>query len=426
MDALELIDQPTEDLEIIDQPTDETSEEEIEGGESKQVTEPADKVDGRKFNPEWSKALKELRELYPDKADMLTKMRDNYARFQDVQALAPKGLEDIRSWKTTIDAVGGPEAAAEMMQRVAGMEALDAKIEAGDDTFVDELPENLQKGVFGMVPQLLNRLSENDSAAFSAAVAPHFQKALAGTGLGGVLDGQLAGLKGIYDRTTDPEMKAEIRQLYQDAAKTKTWYDGQTNGAGSLPAGNKTVSPEVARLQAQVSTYEQGERQKFVDNVLGVRDRQIEDSFKENVAVYVKQFGLSEAQQKDLLDSFSAKVKANQVEGTPFFKQLTAYSSLKKRDQSTVDNYIKSATAQDAKSIVDGLITTRYGGTRTRKAATHDAGTTTTEGGSTRVAQIPDQSQWDMDKMEAAGYEATAKVGKYHLKGGKTVQLVRQ
>lgn len=384
-----------------------------------------DKVDGRKFNPEWSKALKELRELYPDKADMLTKMRDNYARFQDVQALAPKGLDDIRAWKTTIDAVGGPEAAAEMMQRVAGMEAMDAKIEAGDDSFVDELPENLQKGVFGMVPQLLNRLSESDQAAFSAAVAPHFASALAGTGLGTVIDTQMAGLKQLYDRTTDPEMKAQIRDLYNDASKTKTWFDGQTQGKSALPgAGSKTINPEVASLQKKLQGYEATDEKTFLKTVTDATNSHIGKAFAENTAVYVKQFNLTESQQSDLMDSFGTKLTNKLGEDAAFQKQLKAYKALKTpADQ--VNTYIQSKVDENAKTIIDGLVTARYGGMKTRKAPAVDASTTTTTNGAVRVAQTPSQDTWDMDKMLALGHNETAAKGIFHLKNGKTVQFVR-
>jgi hypothetical protein len=41
------------------------------------------------------------------------------------------------------------------------------------------------------------------------------------------------------------------------------------------------------------------------------------------------------------------------------------------------------------------------------------------------VAKTPDQSEWDMDKMDAVGYDQTAKIGKFFLKGNRTVQVVR-
>jgi hypothetical protein len=423
-DVLDQIDQTTEttlDTSADDQQLDTTLETQPE---SQQPTS-EEKGEWRRVPSEWSKAIKELRELYPDRADMLTKLRDGYGRYAALSEVAPKGLDDVRQWKTTLDALGGSEAAAELMQRTADMEAVDARIESGDYSVLAELSPEWQKGFYQMLPDALTDLSEKDPNAFASAVQPHFQAALAGTGLGKVIDNQLASLNTLYASTTDPEARATIKQLYQEAQQTKQWYDAQTKGAGAMPNGAaKTVSPELARAQKQLETYQQGERQQFVDSVLSLRNKTIEDSFKEHVAPYVKQLGLSETQVSDLRDSFAAKIEASQVEGTPFFKQLKAYSSLKTRDKNVVDNFVKSATSQDAKTILDGLVTARYGGMRKAKPSV-DTGTKTTDNGAVRVAQAPPQEQWDMGKMEAAGYEATVKKGIFYLQGNRTVQLAR-
>jgi hypothetical protein len=90
-----------------------------------------------------------------------------------------------------------------------------------------------------------------------------------------------------------------------------------------------------------------------------------------------------------------------------------------------VNSYIRSKIDESAKAIIDGLVTARYGGMRKAKPVVA-AGTSTTDAGAVRVAKTPDRSEWDMDKMDALGYEATAKIGKFFLKGGRTVQVVRQ
>jgi hypothetical protein len=411
-DVLDQIDQTTDADQQLDTTLEDTTLETTADadGADKHLATDSDKVDGRKFPQEWSKALKELRELYPDRADMLTKLRDTYGRYGAVGELAPKGVEEIRQWKTTLDALGGSEAAADMMQRTAAMEAVDERIESGDYGVIAELSPEWQKGFYQMLPDALTDLSTKDPQAFSAAVMPHFAAALEGTGMGDHL-------KKMYAAAGDNEpLKELIKQQYD-------WLQSQIAGKGQLQ-GNKTVSPELARAQKQLETYQQGERESFVNSVLSTRDKAIDDSFNEHVAVYKKQLGLTDSQVADLQESFAAKVKASQVEGTPFFKQLKAYSALKTRDMATVDTYIKSATTQDAKTIIDGLVTARYGGMR-QKAKPVTTGTTTTDAGVTRVAQDPPRDQWDMEKMDAAGYDATAKVGKFFLNGGRTVQRAR-
>lgn len=409
-----VIDQTTEDLDLVEQPGEVSESEQTESSgenlESKQQTE-AEKLDGRRFNPEWSKALKELRELYPDKADMLTKMRDNYARYQALQEVAPKGLEDVRAWKSTLDALGGSEAAAELMQRVADVEQIDSRIEAGDYGVISELPEGMQKGIYNMLPEMLADLSQKDTQTFSSIVQPHFQAALLGTGMGEHLK-QLYGLLG-----DNEQAKALVKQQFD-------WFQNQTNGVGKMPGGQKTVSPEVQRLQAELATRNAKDNESFIGGVTQATNTYVSDAFTKNAEVYLKQLNLTDAQKSDLQESFGSKLTSKLESDTAFQKQLAAYASLKNRNPEQVTSYIRSKINESAKSIIDGLVTARYGGMRKAKPAAA-AGTTTTDAGVTRVAQAPDQSSWDMNKMEAMGYENTVKKGLFYLQGGRSVQLAR-
>jgi hypothetical protein len=386
------------------------AESQTENQESTQQTE-ADKVDGRRFNPEWSKALKELRELYPDKADMLTKMRDNYARYQALQEVAPKGLEDVRAWKSTLDALGGSEAAADLMQRVADVEQVDAKIEAGDYSVIAELPESMQKGFYQMLPDALAELSTKDPQAFAAAVMPHFAAALQDTGME-------AHLQKMYQAAGDNEpLKELIKQQYD-------WYQAQVQGKGTMPGGTKTASPEVQRLQAELNSRREADDQSFIGGVAEKTNQYVTESFAKNAEVYLKQLSLTDAQKSDLAESFNVKLVDKLAGDTAFQKQLAAYKSLKNRNPETVNSYIRSKIDESAKAIIDGLVTARYGGMRKAKPTTLPS-TTTTDAGAVRVAKTPDQSEWDMDKMDAVGYDQTAKIGKFFLKGNRTVQVVR-
>src|SRR6185437_5115716 len=423
MDEIEVIDQPTEELDLTTQDESQAADDPTQDDGQQQTTD-TEKVDGRRFNPEWSKALKELRELYPDRADMLTKLRDTYGRYGALTEIAPKGLEDVRQWKTTLDAVGGPEAAAELMQRAATMAEIDSRIEAADYTVIGELPETLQKGFYQMLPDALTDLSEKDPQAFESAVAPHFRAALAGTGLGEVLDGQLAGLKGLYESIADPEARAAIKELFNSANQAKNWYQQQTQGAGKMPTGTKSTDPQVARLQAELETRRAADESSFVQGITDATNKHVGESFEREAAVYLKQLNLTDAQKSDLMDSFNNKLVDKLGNDVAFQKQLAAYKSLKNRNPETIHFFNCGKIDESAKGILDGLVTARYGGMK-RKTTPITEGSKTTDNGATRVAQAPDQSQWDMTKMESLGYENTVKKGIFHLQGGRTVQLVR-
>jgi hypothetical protein len=339
-------------------------------------------------------------------------MRDNYARYQALQEVAPKGLEDVRAWKSTLDALGGSEAAADLMQRVADVEQVDAKIEAGDYSVISELPESMQKGFYQMLPDALAELSTKDPQAFAAAVMPHFAAALQGTGME-------AHLQKMYQAAGDNEpLKELIKQQYD-------WYQAQVQGKGTMPGGTKTASPEVQRLQAELNSRREADDQSFIGGISEKTNQYVTESFAKNAEVYLKQLNLTDAQKSDLAESFNVKLVDKLAADTAFQKQLAAYKSLKNRNPETVNSYIRSKIDESAKAIIDGLVTARYGGMRKAKPVVA-AGTSTTDAGAVRVAKTPDRSEWDMDKMDALGYEATAKIGKFFLKGGRTVQVVRQ
>jgi hypothetical protein len=292
------------------------------------------------------------------------------------------------------------------------MDQVDSKIEAGDYSVIGELPENLQKGFYQMLPDALNDLSEKDPNAFQAAVAPHFQAALAGTGMGDHL-------KKMYAAAGENEpLKELIKQQYD-------WFQQQTQGAGKMPGSTKSADPHVARLQAELETRRQADDSSFVQGVVDATLKYLPDAFNANASVYAKQLNLTDAQKSDLMDSFEAKLTAKLNEDAAFQAQLKAYKTLKNRSPETVNNYIRGKVDENAKSIIDGLVTARYGGMK-RKATPITEGAKTTDNGAVRVAQAPGQDQWDMAKMEAVGYENTVKKGLFYLQGGRTVQLVRQ
>jgi hypothetical protein len=406
MDA-EVIDQPIE-AEVIDQT--ETQDEPSDSGESDRVSEPTDKVDGRKFNPEWSKALKEMRELYPDRADMLTKLRDGYGRYSALQELAPKGLDDVRGWKTTVDALGGPEAAANLMQRASEIEEMDNRIANADFSVVSELPEEMQKGFYGMLPDALAHLAESDAQRFGEIVQPHFAAALAGTGMGDHL-------KSMYQAAGDNEsLKGQIKQMFD-------WFTQQTSGKGTITPGARTANPEVQRLQAELESRRQADTESFANGIADQTEKGLNDAFTREMTAY-KGLGLNEKQTADLMASVNSRVAGILQADAAFQNQLKAFKSLKSRNPQTVLDYVKSHVDAQTKVALDDIVSTRYSGMR-QKPQPRVADPAQTSNGTIKVNKAPDQSEWDLEKMSDLGYDQTAKKGLYYLKGNKTVQLVR-
>lgn len=405
--ADEVIDLQPEALDTQDPP-------ELEEGSEAATPQEKEKMDGRRIDRETSLRLKALREAHPEDAQMLNNLRDEAARQRAFREFAPNGLEDAKAWKTTIDAMGGSEAAAEMMSRVAQYDEIDTRLASGDLGVLSDMPEEIQKGFEQGMPSYLSQMATDKPDMFNEWVKPHFQTALAATGLGTFLEQ-------LYESLGDnPDAQAKVKQGYQ-------WYQNQTAGAGKMPAaGPKTVDPETARLREQVGQHQQEKNKEFVNTILSTRDSQVSKDFDTHVAVYKKQFGLTDSQLSDLKETFAQKMNAKTTEGTPFFKQINAYAKLKSRDMGVINKYISDTMSADAKTTLDGIVSARYGTAKSRQTAAATPNAPTTSGGATRVAQTPDQSQWDHAKMEALGYAETAKKGIYWLKGGKSVQVVRQ
>lgn len=406
----EVIDQPVEET-VVDQPVDDEGQDDSgSDGASGAESQPAEKLDGRKFNPEWSKQLKELRELYPDRADMLTKLRDGYARSQAYLELDSKGLDTFKGWKTTIDAIGGPEAAAQLMQRASEIEEMDGRIANADFSVINDLPDEMQKGFYGMLPDALAHIAESDPTKFGEIVQPHFAAALANTGMGDHL-------KAMYQAAGDNEsLKGQIKQLYD-------WYSQQTSSKGSLPAGNRAANPEVERLRQELEQRNQRDSESFADSVSQQSEKHLDDSFNREMTAY-KGLGLNEKQMGDLKASVNARVASTLGADSAFQNQLKAFKSLKNRNPQTVIDYVKSHVDAQTKVALDDIVSTRYSGMKQKpQVRVAESGQSAT--GTIKVNKAPDASEWDMDKMQDLGYAETTKKGLYYLKGNKTVQLVR-
>lgn len=400
VDAIDIESQETIDEQQQDQGDD--------GGESAADGEDTTKIDGRRFNPEWSKALKELRELHPERADMLTKLRDNYARYLALQEVAPKGLDDVRGWKSTIEALGGPESAAAMMERQAQSDAADERIAAGDFSVMSELAPEIKSGIYQMLPDMLSDLAATDEKAFTAAVAPHFQAALAATGMG-------EALKAIYAKLGDnDEAKAGIKQIFD-------WYQKQTSGAGEMQRGAAGMTPREKALQEKLAKYESTAEDSFVSTVTDSIQKHFDDGFSKDADVYIKQRNLTQEQQDDLRASLNAKMAEKLAADGPFQAQLKAFKAQRNRSPEAVTNFIKAKVDEIRKPLLDQLVLTRYG--KATKATPVVKANGDANRGAVRVAQAPPVTEWDRDKMEAAGYENTVKKGIFYLQGGRTVQL---
>jgi hypothetical protein len=137
-----------------------------------------------------------------------------------------------------------------------------------------------------------------------------------------------------------------------------------------------------------------------------------------------KSLGLNEKQTADLMASVNSRVSGILEDDNAFQTQLKAFRSLKNRNPQTVIDYVKSHVDVQTKVALDDIVSTRYSGMKS-KPQTRAADPAQSSNGTIKVNKAPEQSEWDLDKMNDLGYEQTAKKGLYFLKGNKTVQLVR-
>ncbi len=345
-------------------------------------TEDFGSYDGRKFGKDFNTAITDIRKNFPQYDKQIQSMRDGYGRYLAVSELAPKGVTELKGWKTTIDSIGGPDGAANLLERMNNFEQLEQKLAAGDPSVFDA--DNLKGAVSQLTPAFVERMAKDSPDEFGQIVAPHFAARLATTGLDKLLSTMYQQAEG------NPDLQKNLQEAY-------AWFQRNTQSPSAPGQGAK---PPVDRARQQFETERaEFEKQKSEQFWTGVRtsvDQYQNDAVTKALDPYLKSLNLTDERKARLVENVKTGLARKADADPAYTKSLNAYKQARNPNADSISALVKGKIDSSLDTVVQDEISyiSAAGGTRkTAPAATPGAGTETTTpagtGGPIRVAEQP-------------------------------------
>ncbi len=410
-----------------------------------------DQVDADPYAPkgsrEYSAWLKEQKERLgddPNSAKFLRLSKDNHARLYQLQQMEPRGIDGVREKYAVLDSVvhgelKGIEALGAIQDELRGVQEIDERLFSGDAEALKEMgDEFVQQALPKLAGPILDMVRESNPEAYNAAVLPHFVEALRGSELVANFNGLVDVLNEAPPGWLTADQKAQwtedrLKRVMDKAAKMGGWFNAQQAKAGELPKtnGNGRVTPtkEASELETLRS---EGEKLHWSTNITPKLDAHADTRFTELFKPYARRLNLGKEQMDDLKSAFIGHGPREGRPGTgvigkamankTYADQINRYHQQKRADPSAVINLSKVEFDKHAKTVMDGLVNTRYknflnGGQKTAAPTNGRPGVKPVSPGVQLVTVKPTNIDHKNTPLEWLHQK------KYRLTDGKVVQM---
>lgn len=397
----------------------------LEGGQDEDQEHAGEKIDGRRVSKELREALKAW-ESTPEGQRLAKQVRDDHFRVKELATLEPGGVTALREKYALLDSVGGAEGVAQLQERVAATDEVDAALAAGDPKALESLGPDFDPGLAKLTPTILDRVMKADPEAYSAAILPHLMAGLLSSPMVGDLNGMIDVLQAAH-----LDDAGKLKAITQLLGRVGQWFEINQKKAGELKA--QPVDKQRTEFEQQRTQFEQEKQEAHWNNNIKPSVARFEmQKLEELFRPYAGRLKLDAAGKADLFATFQAKMQAAGRADADYMKQMEIYRKMKNPDPGKVINFVKTAIAKHAKNVVDGTIKARYGRFIRPKGQQQQQGErqvvpgarTQANGGSTPtiVAQRPDPDEIDYSKTS----ETDQWNGVYTLKSGKVVKVQKK
>ncbi len=411
--------------------------------QSEQQTQQEESPFAPKTAREFSQALKAWKDANPNDPNIVKFARmakDAFSRQYALNQIDPRGVDGYRELKALHDSViyndpergelKGSEAISALQDSAREIAELDELLAQGDPKALESFGEDFNEGLAKLAPAILDRIQKSNPEAYSAAVLPHFVKALAESpmvqnynAMVDVLNEQMPSW--LPDDRKQAWAADRMNRVMQLAGGMGTWLNAQAEKAGKLPQGQtgkdgKTVERQTQREQ-EVNKREQDHH--WNTNINPKVDQHASVRFTELYRPYANRLKLDAPTTQALKTEFSKRVANMAAKDPSYAAQLKRYFAQSNPDPTTVVNFAKVNFDKHAKTVMDSLVNERYKPFLSgKKPVQQQSGTqqrTSPTSGVTFVSVKP--ASGDID------YKSTSPDmiyrNQYKLKNGKTVQV---
>lgn len=318
-----------------------------------------------KFSREMRAALKAWEQANPESARFAKQARDNHARLFALQQVEPRGIDGIRENYALLQAIGGTEGLTGLQERIAGVEAVDSLILAGDPKAFDELGPDFAEGLAKLAPAYLERVAQSNPEAFEAAIMPHLVSKLAGSPMISDFNHAVDALKEAPPSWLTPDQKTHwaadrMQRVVAHVAKMAEWFNGLGDKAGEVKPG--TVDKAKTEFEAERTKFEQEKQEAHWNTNIKPAASQYENAkFEELFKPYNLRLKLDAGAKQDLMQAFKGALNRAGSADQDYLRQMKIYRGQKNPDPAAVTNFVKNAINKHSKTAMETLVKARYG-----------------------------------------------------------------
>lgn len=240
-----------------------------EGKEGKQRTQGRERAMpemAKPLSPKEKAALNTLKQNDPEAWKALSRRiwGLNTVEKQIAENFGDGGLEEAIQTKSTLDnflqKAGYPDLAG-VESELQEYRSADGKILKGDATFLNDLPEEVQGGLFKMAPEFIGQWSKRDPEGYERFFLPIVLATLRDSGVEDIIRYSLRDLQRMGMDNAD------VKALYDQLKPASDWLDTNKEKIRKPPEKKPQAQTEDPKTQERLNRAEQIERSQALGRV---------------------------------------------------------------------------------------------------------------------------------------------------------------
>lgn len=367
-----------EDAAVIDVTTDESAageQQQEQGGREQREqqhtdkgqgkekgTETTEKIDGRRAPDAIKKSLLEMRsDTDPAKQELAKNLTNIVGKARAYEQEFPT-VREAREVKAALELVGGREGLVTLQETRATMQRVDAALEAGDPSVLEDIFKQAPEGILKLVPHILDRMEKADPEAYAKAMQPRLLATLDGANFPGAYNG----LVDAYDtletaaRSGDKTSIAHALNAFKNIlGGMGKWYNGVRQGSAEPKA-----DPAREQFEKEKTDFQKQQDDQVIKQTFSAQTLHAGNVIDKALAPEIKRLGLSpkaaEKLRQDIWREFQDRRKADKT----YTGGLSQHFDGRKPKDSAL-KYMTGYIDRTLGDVIKEEVATRYGNVKT-------------------------------------------------------------